>query len=210
MDVEETLPRSQSRTLRRRRGNLDRAGEDAVRFSRMPTPMEAAITTLCPQCQLCCNGVLFADVELQPGDSPDDLRHLGVRLRRKGRKSCFNQPCAQLQADGLCRIYRDRPRMCAGFECGVLLRLAAGDWTEAQAIARIRKARRLEQKVRHLLDRLGNQDVHQALTKRYQKVMEEPIDCAADRGLIEARGELMLTVQELMDLAHHDFLAVPT
>ena len=174
----------------------------------MPT-VPSAIATLCPKCQMCCNGVLFADVELGPDDSRDRLKQLGVKLRRKGRKSCFNQPCAQLQSDGLCRIYNDRPGMCAEFECGVLLRLSSGEWSETQAMARIRKARRLEKKVRKLLTLLGNTEEELALTKRYQKVMMEPIDCAGDEEVIEARGELMLTVQELMDLASRDFLALP-
>jgi Fe-S-cluster containining protein len=158
---------------------------------------------------MCCNGVLFADVELGPDDSRDRLKELGVNLRRKGRKACFNQPCSQLQEDGLCGIYKDRPTMCAEFECGVLLRLASGEWSETQATAKIRKARRLERKVRKLLTLLGNTEENLALTKRYQKVMMEPIDCAGDEGLIEARGELMLAVQELMDLASRDFLALP-
>lgn len=174
----------------------------------MPTT-ESAIARLCPKCQMCCNGVLFADVELEPLDSRDHLKELGVKLRRKGRKSCFNQPCAQLQSDGLCQIYSDRPTMCAGFECGVLLRLASGEWTEAQAIAKIRKARKLENKVRRLLKQLGNSDEDLALTKRYQQIMMAPIDCAANEELIEARGDLMLTVQELMNLASRDFLALP-
>ena len=35
----------------------------------MSSPNALAIESLCPKCNLCCNGALFADVELQPGDA---------------------------------------------------------------------------------------------------------------------------------------------
>jgi hypothetical protein len=168
-----------------------------------------AIESLCPTCNLCCNGVLFADVELQIGDDPERLKPHGIKLRRKGRKKCFSQPCVALQDDGMCSAYKDRPGMCRDFECGLLLRVAGGDLSVQGATKRIRKAQRLVRKVRQLLELLGNHNVELALTKRYQAVMMEPIDMAGDEELVDARGELMLTVQELMDLASREFLARP-
>jgi len=35
-----------------------------------------AISQLCPNCGLCCNGVLFADVELRAGDDAGRLAEL--------------------------------------------------------------------------------------------------------------------------------------
>jgi hypothetical protein len=99
--------------------------------------------------------------------------------------------------------------MCREFECGLLLRVAGGDLSVEGATKRIRKAQRLARKVRQLLELLGNHNVELALTKRYQAVMMEPIDMAGDEELVDARGELMLTVQELMDLASREFLARP-
>jgi len=175
----------------------------------MSSTNHRAIDALCPKCNLCCNGVLFADVELQDGDNPNLLQSHGLKLRRKGRKTCFVQPCVALQEDGMCSAYKDRPGMCREFECGVLLRVAAGDLTEAAATKTIRKAQRLAKKVRTLLELLGNHDTKLALTKRYQAVMMGPIDMAGSEELIDARGDLMLTVQELMDLASREFLAMP-
>ncbi len=168
-----------------------------------------AIESLCPKCNLCCNGVLFADVELQTGDDPDSLKAYGIKLRRKGRKKCFSQPCTALQDDGMCSAYADRPGMCREFECGLLLRVASDELSVEAATKKIRKAQRLAKKVRELLELLGNTDTELALTKRYQAVMMEPIDMAGSEELVDARGELMLTVQELMDLASREFLAMP-
>ncbi len=69
---------------------------------------------LCLQCGLCCNGVLFKDVELQPGDDATNLRALGLPIRdapareRPTTKPAgvpatarqrFPQPCTALFAD---------------------------------------------------------------------------------------------------------------
>src|SRR5438132_2396309 len=35
---------------------------------------------LCLECGLCCNGVIFADVRLQPGDDPKRLKALGLAV----------------------------------------------------------------------------------------------------------------------------------
>ena len=40
-----------------------------------------AINRLCLACGLCCNGVLFRDVELQDGDDLEALQKLGLTIR---------------------------------------------------------------------------------------------------------------------------------
>src|SRR5208337_2660907 len=84
-----------------------------------------AISQLCPNCGLCCNGVLFADVELQKGDNAGRLIDLGMSLKKKGMKRAFTQPC-QCFDGKLCKIYNDRPKRCATFECGLLKRVQSG------------------------------------------------------------------------------------
>ena len=57
-----------------------------------------SVDQLCPNCGLCCNGVLFADVELQPGDDAGRLAALGMALKKKGGQRAFVQPCRCLTA----------------------------------------------------------------------------------------------------------------
>ena len=64
-----------------------------------------AIDQLCIKCGLCCNGVLFADVELRKGDKAEQLAELGLSLKEKGQRRAFVQPCACFDGK-LCRIYR--------------------------------------------------------------------------------------------------------
>jgi Fe-S-cluster containining protein len=164
-----------------------------------------SVTMLCPQCGLCCNGVLFADVELQPRDNAGRLIDLGMALKKKGMKRAFAQPCHCFDGK-LCRIYADRPKRCATFECGLLKRVQTGAMPAPAALKRIADAKKLVEKVRRLLRSLGDKDEQQALTKRYSRMMARPIDLSAGEENGEARGELMLAVNDLMRVLQRDFL----
>jgi Fe-S-cluster containining protein len=164
-----------------------------------------AISQLCPNCGLCCNGVLFADVELQMGDNAGRLIDLGMALKKKGMKGAFAQPCRCFDGT-LCRIYADRPKRCRTFECGLLKRVQSGAMPAPAALKRMADAKKLVEKVRRLLRRLGDHDEHLALTRRYGRVMSQPIDMSASEDTGEARGELMLAVNDLMHALQRDFL----
>ena len=104
---------------------------------------------------MCCNGVLFADVELRKGDDARRLAELGLSLEKKGRQQAFAQPCACFDGK-LCRIYADRPMRCRTFECGLLKRVQAGEMDADAALKKIAEAKQLAEKVRGLLRRLGH------------------------------------------------------
>ncbi len=165
-----------------------------------------AISNLCPNCGLCCNGVLFADVELRAGDDAKRLKKLGLTLEKKGRgKLAFAQPCACFDGK-LCGIYTDRPKRCRAFECGLLKRVQADELTADAALNKITGTKRLAEKVRGLLRQLGQNDEQLAMTKRYAAAMSAPIDLADHETDAERRGELMLAVDELMRRLQQDFL----
>lgn len=165
----------------------------------------SAIDHLCPSCGLCCNGVLFGDVELQRGDDAKALAALGVELFAKGRKKVFNQPCACLEG-GLCKIYQNRPSRCRAFDCRALQRVQQGKLTVAAAHKSIKEAKRLSEEVLRIVRALGNTDEAQPLNRRYAAIMAEPMDLAGDEAQLELRGELMLTVGKLVDVLERDFL----
>jgi hypothetical protein len=165
-----------------------------------------AVSQLCPNCGLCCNGVLFADVELRAGDGAKRLKQLGLTLHKKGQgKLAFAQPCACFDGK-LCGIYADRPKRCRTFECGLLKRVQAGGLEADVALKTIKQTKRQMEKVRVLLRQLGQNDEGLAMTKRYAQVMSAPIDLADHESDTEGRGELMLAVGELMRLLQRDFL----
>lgn len=165
----------------------------------------SAVEQLCPQCGLCCNGVLFGDVELQRGDSAHMLAAHGIGLFKKGRKRAFEQPCACFDGK-LCAIYQDRPGRCRSFECGQIQRVNAGRLSLAAAERNVRSTQRLAAEVLRLLRALGNADEAKPLNQRYAAVMAQPMDLAGDEAQLELRGELMLAVGRLMDALKRDFL----
>jgi Fe-S-cluster containining protein len=163
------------------------------------------VDQLCPNCGLCCDSALFADVELRAGDNAARLAELGLTLHQKTKsKTAFAQPCACFDGK-LCRIYADRPQRCRLFECGVLKRVNAGKLTAAAALKTIAEARKRAGHVRRLLRESGSDDEALALTHRYAEVMRRPVDFAAE-GEADRRGELMLAVSDLMQLLERDFL----
>jgi len=165
----------------------------------------SAIDQLCPSCGLCCNGVLFGDVELQRGDDAKKLAALGVELFAKGRKKIFNQPCACL-ADGLCKIYENRPARCRSFDCRALQRVQEGKLTVGAARKSIAEAKRLAEEVLRLVRELGDTNESQPLSRRYAAIMAQPMNLADDESQFELRGELMLTVGRLVAVLERDFL----
>lgn len=164
-----------------------------------------SIEQLCPNCGLCCDSTLFADVELRAGDEAAKLRRHGLVLEKKGQgKLAFAQPCACFDGK-LCMIYGDRPKRCRLFECGLLKRVEAGEMTASLALKRISAAKKRVAQVRELLHSLGQRDEAMALTHRYATVMSAPIDLS-DETIAEKRGELMLAVNDLMADLQRDFL----
>jgi len=172
-------------------------------FSRhMP---DDCVTTLCSACALCCNGALFADVRLQRGDSARKLAALGVQLKQRGAVTRFAQPCSCLDGK-LCRIYADRPVRCRAFECRTLQRTQAGEISKEQALKNIRRALRFAGRVRRILRKLGDTDESTPLSRRYQRVMRQPIDLSEDEHISDLRGELLLAVADLAGVLERDFL----
>ena len=166
--------------------------------------MNDAVSQLCPNCGLCCDSTLFADVELRAGDDAKRLKQLGFALESKGRgKLAFAQPCACFDGK-FCTVYADRPKRCRTFECGLLKRVGADELGASAALRKISEAKVLAGKVRKLLRALGQDDERLALTKRYAQVMSAPVDLSENNS--ELRGELMLAVNELMRQLQRDFL----
>jgi uncharacterized protein len=163
-----------------------------------------AVDQLCPNCGLCCDSTLFADVELRAADDAKRLAKLGLTVTKKGKtKVAFAQPCACFDGK-FCKIYADRPKRCRLFECGLLKKVEAGEMSASAALTKISEAKALAKKVRDLLESLGQPQERLALSKCYAVAMREPIDLAGDNA--ERRGELMLAVNDLMHVVQSDFL----
>jgi len=163
------------------------------------------IDQLCSNCGLCCNGVLFADVELRKGDDAQRLAELGLSLGKKGHKKAFAQPCACFDGT-LCRIYNERPKRCRTFECGLLKRVQAGELDADAALKIIAQAKRQVEKVCKLLRHAGSDDERLVLSQRYRRAMSEPVDLSGGKAATALPGKLMTTYRDLMQTLQGGFL----
>lgn len=170
---------------------------------------------LCLACGLCCDGTLFADVKLQPGDAGARLQELGLPLRQGadagGRSTVkFRQPCPALGVDCRCGIYPERPAGCRQFECGVLRSVKSGETSFPAALGQIHDAHRLRDAVRAGLRQLGDDAEGLALSLRFQRTKVR-IELGCPPGAIDWEGtmdqfaELTLAVSALQFTLSRDF-----
>ncbi len=170
-----------------------------------------AAEDLCLACGMCCNGIIFADVQLQPGDKASELKHLGLRIissRAKPNRETvtvgnvpagklkFCQPCTAFDGSK-CKIYENRPAYCRGFECLLLNRFREGRTTGPAAMRQIRKAKAQAEQVWGLLRELGDTDEHLPAAARFRRTSERLEAIGMERDSARTYGELTVAVHEL-------------
>ena len=160
---------------------------------------EAATGELCLTCGLCCNGVIFANVGLRPGDDATRLRSLGLPIatpQSKLRLPHLVQPCAAF--DGCrCRVYADRPQYCREFECVLLKSVKAGHTERSAALRIIGTARERADKVRRLLCALDDTDEHLPLSARFRRTGKRLRESDWDEETADVYAQLTLAVHDL-------------
>lgn len=169
--------------------------------------MADAAQQLCLDCGLCCNGVIFADGQLQPGDDTERLRALGLRLkavRGKTKAQKFSQPCSAFK-NCRCAIYSQRPEYCRAFECALLKRVMSAAISVTAATRRIRNAKKRVEKVRALLQELGCHDEHLPLGTRFRRMNERIHHAAIDEVRAQRFGELTLAIHDLNVILAREF-----
>ena len=163
---------------------------------------------LCLACGLCCDGVLFDNVQLGPGDDAKKLKALGLPIsisRSTTPVARFRQPCMALCADRTCRLYTDRPLQCRSFECGVFKDAQAGRIEFAAALRLVKQARRRADNIRRLLRKLGDTDEHRSLSERFRRTKRRMESGIAEKTEGDVFAELGLAVHALNLLAHEKF-----
>jgi uncharacterized protein len=119
----------------------------------MPVDLDCALEGLCLGCALCCDGTIFHDVRLRPGEKAGPLKALGLPVRKRGNLTFLAQPCAAL--DGTrCQAYAVRPRHCRKFDCRLFQAVKEGETAIARARSVVRATQKQAAVVRRLLARL--------------------------------------------------------
>jgi uncharacterized protein len=159
--------------------------------------MDKLIDTLCLQCGMCCNGVLFADVRPEPGDRSPLFN---------GNRKRIAQPCPAFNAATCaCAIYAGRPVRCRKFECRQLLGVREGAITTEEALRQIQAARELAAKVENLLAELGFNDTRLPLSRRFQRCQRAAESAKLPETQLDRLAELQLAVHRLTGLLAKEF-----
>jgi hypothetical protein len=130
----------------------------------------------------------------------------GLRARRRDGELQFLQPCPAHDGN-CCRIYADRPQRCRAFDCRQLLGVSAGKISEAQAMEKIQEARRSSDRVRELLEMLGDDRKIRPLATRCAGVFTPPLDPSSHAEAL--RAELQGAMTALEEVLAKDFRSIP-
>jgi len=158
----------------------------------------SAASRLCTSCGMCCSGVLFEIVRLQPADSIKELEKLGMQISRRKTEPYFKQPCRFLE-DCTCQIYTQRPTRCRRFECSQLKQLAAGKITEQDAQAKIQQALNRVDHLHALLAGVGDLSVEDSLNERVERVLANQPNQEIDEQMQSVKSFLNRHFRELED-----------
>lgn len=141
---------------------------------------------------MCCNGVLFFSVRLQPEDPERKLSRLGLKIKRRKDGLHLLQPCTAHTGTS-CKVYENRPARCRLFVCRQLIRVEAGEISEADAREAIEKALQLTARVTSLLEAAGDSRSHKSLAARHENALTPPFAAGSE----EMRSELSGAMREL-------------
>ena len=168
-------------------------------------PMTPLLTdTLCTSCGLCCDGTLFADVELVGQAEIARLEIMGMEVENDNRDTgLLSQPCAALRGTR-CGIYAHRPKCCRVFQCHLLQNAQRGAVTVERAMEQIADAREQIRQVRAKLTRLGNRDESLPIKERCAETLAAEGGTAAES--IQARADLEAAMATLEDTVWNTFL----
>lgn len=102
---------------------------------------------LCKACGLCCNGVWFSHVNLEP-DEPARAKLAGLQVTIVDDKPRASMACP-LHQGGQCSAYNSwRPAVCANYRCQLLVNFADGQLNLQQALAHVAAARTMADRIR--------------------------------------------------------------
>lgn len=167
--------------------------------------MKPSLTdTLCTRCGLCCDGSLFADVELASSDEAAALEVMRLEIEEE-EGGLLLQPCAALNGKR-CGIYVHRPDCCRTFECRLLQEVKRGAVSIERAKDKIAEALQRIERVKELILQLGPGNERLPLKELCDEAMAQTEAVAADPGVKRRRTELQAAMTSVEGLVQETFL----
>ena len=169
--------------------------------------MSSLTDTLCTRCGLCCDGSLFADVELAGRAEATRLEILGLEVEDgDSGGALLVQPCAALKGRR-CGIYEHRPQCCRTFECRLLQETRRGVVSVDRALDQIVATLDSIARAESLLVQLGRPVERLPLQERCAEALAEAKGVGPDQNRL--RTELAAVMSELRSRVQRTFLGAP-
>jgi uncharacterized protein len=170
--------------------------------------MASLTDTLCTRCGLCCDGSLFADVELAGRAEATRLEILGLEIEDgDSGGALLVQPCAALHKRR-CAIYEHRPRCCRTFECRLLQNVRRGAVSVGQAQEQIAATLKAIACAEALLVQLGRPERNLPLQERCDEALSETTGHSPDQN--RERAELAAAISEVRRMVRLTFIGAGT
>ena len=161
---------------------------------------------LCTRCGLCCDGSLFADVELAGSDEASALEVMGLEIEDDEKDGgLLLQPCRALKGKR-CSIYPYRPDCCRTFECRLLQEVKRGAVGVNRAKEKIAEALKRIERIKELIVQLGPGDERLPLKERCVEALALSEEVAADPETNRKRAELQFAMTSVENLIQKTFL----
>jgi Fe-S-cluster containining protein len=167
--------------------------------------MSASLTDrLCTHCALCCDGSLFADVELAGEREATRLEVMGLEVDESDADGpLLVLPCRALQGKR-CGIYAHRPNCCRTFECGLLQNVRRGAVAVEEAERHISDALVRIGRVKELLAELERRDTRLPLKERVAEALAD--GSAPGTATLRRQAELEAAMSAVESLISSKFL----
>jgi Fe-S-cluster containining protein len=167
--------------------------------------VEPSLTdTLCTRCGLCCDGSLFADVELAGHVEATRLEVMGLGIDDDDADGALlSQPCRALRGTR-CGIYAHRPGCCRTFECRLLRDVRRGTVKVERAEEQIAETRGRIVRLRGKMARLGRRGGSLPLAEGCAGTLCRDAD--GDPGVNRKRARLAAAMSALEDSLRKTFL----
>jgi len=163
--------------------------------------------TLCTRCGLCCDGSLFADVELAGRAEATRMEAMGLEIEDDDTGGAqLLQPCVALQGRR-CAIYEHRPECCQTFECRLLQDVRRGVVGVERAKEHIAEALKRIGRVKGLLAHRGQHVGRLPLGESCAEELAK--DTHANPEVNRKRAELEAAMSAVEALIRKTFLADP-
>lgn len=163
--------------------------------------------TLCTRCGLCCDGSLFADVELASQDEASTLEIMGLEVEEaeEDGDGLLLQPCRALKGKR-CSLYAHRPDCCRTFECRLLQQVKRGVVSVDQAQTKIAQALEEIERAQELIVRLEQSNERLPLKERCAAALDHSENFAADPKINRKRTKLKAAMDAVERLIQETFL----